>query len=135
VPPRAQSSSDVHALTSGDLHIDVDVPVAGGGGGTIVCRWTGKSNDRSPQQALAPWFEALLGDAGARAAKVEMHFEKLEHFNSSTITALIRFIQTARTRGVKLAFVYDPNLKWQRLSFDALRVFDKGDHAFELVTA
>jgi hypothetical protein len=120
----------VQALTSGDLHIDVAET-----GGSLVCTWTGKSNDRSPQIALGPWFEGLLADAGPRGAKVEMHFEKLEHFNSSTITALIRFIQSARGKSVKIAFVYDPNLKWQRLSFDALRVFEKGDKAFELVAA
>ena len=33
---------------------------------------------------------------------------------------------------VRLVIVYDENLKWQRLSFDALRVFDKSDQLFEL---
>ena len=113
---------------SGDLRIDV-----ADASGALVCTWTGKSNERNPQQALGPWFEALLADAGGKGAKVEMHFEQLEHFNSSTITALIRLIQIARGKGVKLAFVYDPTLTWQRLSFDALRVFDKGDRGFELV--
>ena len=127
---RAGERLAVDALASGDLRIDVAE-----GAGALVCTWTGKSNDRSPQQTLGPWFEALLAAAGSKSAKVEMHFEKLDHFNSSTITALIRLIQTARGKGVKLAFVYDPNLKWQRLSFDALRVFDKGDRAFELVSA
>jgi hypothetical protein len=121
---------DVDALASGDLRIEVAQPA-----GALVCTWTGKSNDRSPQAVLGPWFEALLAAAAGKGAKIEMHFEKLDHFNSSTITALIRLIQSARGKGVKLAFVYDPNLKWQRLSFDALRVFDKGDHAFELVSA
>jgi hypothetical protein len=120
--------ASVDALASGDLRIDV----ASADGGAVVCTWTGKSNDRSPQLVLGPWFETLLA---AKPARIEMHFEKLDHFNSSTITALIRLIQTARAKSVKLAFVYDPNLKWQRLSFDALRVFDKGDHAFELVSA
>jgi len=117
----------VQALTSGDLRIDVTES-----GGALICTWTGKSNDRTPQTVLGPWFESLLAEAGQ--SRVEMHFEKLEHFNSSTITALIRFIQSARGKAVRIAFVYDPNLKWQRLSFDALRVFEKGDKAFELVT-
>ncbi len=123
---------DVDALASGDLRIEVAEPA-----GALVCTWTGKSNDRSPQAVLGPWFEGLLAAAAGRTPppKIEMHFEKLDHFNSSTITALIRLIQSARGKGVKLAFVYDPNLKWQRLSFDALRVFDKGDKAFELVSA
>ena len=120
----------MQGLSSGDLQIDVSDAA-----GAVVCTWTGKSNERNPQLVLGPWFEALLADAGGKAARVEMHFEKLDHFNSSTITALIRLIQTARGKGVKLAFFYDPNLKWQRLSFDALRVFEKGDRAFELVSA
>jgi hypothetical protein len=132
VSARAGDFPVVDALASGDLRIDV--AETSSSGGALVCTWTGKSNDRSPQQTLGPWFETLLAAAAAAQAKVEMHFEKLDHFNSSTITALIRLIQTARGKGVKLAFVYDPNLKWQRLSFDALRVFEKGDRAFELVS-
>jgi len=120
----------VQGLDSGDLSIQVsEQPNA------LVCAWTGKSNDRNPQAALGPWFDGLLAAAAAKGASVTMHFDKLDHFNSSTITALIRLIQGARGKGVKLTFVYDQNLKWQRLSFDALRVFEKADRAFELVTA
>ena len=36
-----------------------------------------------------------------------MHFEKIEHFNSSTITALIKLIQICRKSNVKLVMVYD----------------------------
>jgi hypothetical protein len=56
-----------------------------------------------------------------------MHFENLDHFNSSTIAAVIRFIQEARVKAVKLVIVYNQQLKWQKLSFDALRVFAKDD--------
>ena len=38
--------------------------------------------------------------------------------------ALVPF-QAAIDAGVKLVMVYDQSLKWQRLSFDALRVFEK----------
>ena len=114
----------VDALASGDLRIDV----ASADGGAVVCTWTGKSNDRSPQLVLGPWFETLLA---AKPPRIEMHFEKLDHFNSSTITVIIQFIQEARKRGVQLVMVYNQALKWQKLSFDALRVFAK-DAAFEL---
>ena len=33
----------------------------------------------------------------------------------------------ARQRNVRLVLVYNPQLKWQKLSFDALRVFAKDD--------
>jgi len=120
----------VDNLASGDLTIEVTDQ-----DGALVCTWTGKSNERQPQKILGPWFDALLGDAAGRSAGVVMHFERLEHFNSSTITALVRLIQAARQRAIKLTFVYDQDLKWQQLSFDALRVFDKGDRTFVLESA
>ncbi len=119
-------------LSAADLTIDVGQAEAGQ---PLRVTWLGKSADRSPATILAPWFEKLLAEAKAGATVVEMHFERLEHFNSSTITALIRLIQNARNAGVRLVMVYDQNLKWQRLSFDALRVFEKGDDLFQLKAA
>lgn len=120
----------MESLTAGALTIEVESDDT-----AIRCVWKGKSNERQPGRVLAPYFEELLGAASAADACLEMHFEELEHFNSSTITTLIRLIQSARSRGVKLVMVYDQSLKWQRLSFDALRVFDKNDQMFELRSA
>lgn len=117
-------------LTFGDLAIEVVATPEG----VIRCTWKGKSNERNPPEILKPWFDKLLGEVGSRGT-IEMHFEAIEHFNSSTITALIRLIQSCRKAGVKLAMVYDQSLKWQRLSFDALRVFEKNDDMFSLRSA
>lgn len=115
-------------LQSGDLTIEVAVtPDA-----VFQCTWKGKSNERNPPEILRPWFDKLLATVGEKKGTVEMHFEKIEHFNSSTITALIRLIQTCRKANLKLVMVYDQTLKWQRLSFDALRVFEKNDELFAL---
>jgi hypothetical protein len=35
------------------------------------------------------------------------------------------FIQEARQRGVRLVMIYNEAVKWQKLSFNALRVFTK----------
>ena len=93
----------------------------------LTLTWRGKSDDRYPDKVLKPFFARVLARAGARGGGVEMHFELLDHFNSSTISSLIRFIQDARQQGVKLVIVYNQALKWQKLSFDALRVFAKDD--------
>jgi hypothetical protein len=115
-------------LQSGDLTIEVaETPDA-----VVRCTWKGKSNERNPPEVLKPWFEKLLADVGGKQGTIEMHFEKIEHFNSSTITALIRLIQSCRKSNIKLVMVYDQTLKWQRLSFDALRVFEKNDDLFHL---
>jgi len=114
-------------LKSGDLAIEV-----ADADGAIKCTWRGKSNERNPPEVLRPWFDKLLAEATERKAAIEMHFEKIEHFNSSTITALIKLIQVCRKSSLKLVMVYDQTLKWQRLSFDALRVFEKNDDLFQL---
>ncbi|MCC7540599.1 MAG: hypothetical protein IT379_30570 [Deltaproteobacteria bacterium] len=94
--------------------------------------WRGKSNERNPSILLAPFFARSIEEASQRGVAIEMHFEALDHFNSSTITALIQLIQDARRRGIGLVIVYDASVKWQRLSFEALRVFSKGDGLLEL---
>jgi hypothetical protein len=115
-------------LKNGDLTIEVaELP-----GSVFSCTWKGKSNERNPPEVLKPWFDKLLAGAVERKGTIEMHFEKIEHFNSSTITALIKLIQICRKSNIKLAMVYDQTLKWQRLSFDALRVFEKNDDLFHL---
>lgn len=118
------------SLTSGELAIDV----ADGADRSIVCTWRGRSVERDPGALLNPYFEQLLDSAHGRGAALEMSFSSLEHFNSSTIATLIRFIQSARGRGVRLVLRYDARLKWQRLSFEALKVLDKNDNLFQLVS-
>jgi hypothetical protein len=110
-------------LVAGDLTIRESEASAG----VVRLDWTGKSNSREPAKVLAPFFQGVAARAAQAHATVEMHFEALAHFNSSTITALIQFIQSSRARGISVVVVYDARQKWQRLSFDALRIFDKGD--------
>lgn len=111
-------------LIAGDLRIEAMV-MKTGVSGAVQLLWKGKSNQRHPGATLEPYFREVLATATTRKVPVELHFEMLEHFNSSTITAIIRLIQDARTRSIKLILVYDHKLKWQKLSFDALRVFAK----------
>lgn len=87
--------------------------------------WTGKSNDLYPGKQLTPYLQTALSEATERRMPLEMQFDKLDHFNSSTITLLIQFIQEARQRGVRLVMIYNEAVKWQKLSFNALRVFTK----------
>jgi len=114
----------MQSLIVGDLRIEATedsmVP-------SLQLLWKGKSNSRHPSERLGPYFRDALMAADARHLPLELHFEKLEHLNSSTMTSIIQLIQGARSRAVKLVLVYDPALRWQKLSFDALRVFAKDD--------
>ena len=78
----------MNSLTAGDLSIDVEPDRSA----ALTCNWRGKSNERHPGEVLNPWFDRLLEAAAGAKLPLVMHFEKLEHFNSSTISTLIRLI-------------------------------------------
>lgn len=83
--------------------------------------WEGKSADRDPAAVLKPFFDTLLTRTRQANAALDMHFEKLEHFNSSTIAVLIQLINAATEQRIALTFFYDPSARWQALSFDAIQ--------------
>ena len=81
----------------------------------------GKSSSRDAGRELQSVFERLLSAAREERRTLVLHFERLEYFNSSTIAALVQFIRTAQQTGVSVVVRYDASLKWQAMSFDALR--------------
>ena len=116
-------------LQQGDLAIDVEESSAPP---LLLLRWRGKSAARVPGAALGPFFTRVLDRAGAAGAAVEMRFHALDHFNSSTMTSVIDLVQDAARRRVRVVIAYDRAVKWQRISFEALGVFDKGDGLLEI---
>ena len=80
-------------LATGDLRIDVSVDETTS---SVLLFWRGKSNERNPSALLQPFFSKLLGEAQEKGMTLELHFEELEHFNSSTIT---QSFSSSRTRG------------------------------------
>ena len=121
----------IERLVSGDLTID---PLPSPADGTIVLDWRGRSTDRQPARAIVPYVTPCLERALHLQVPLEMHFEHLEHMNSSTITAVIQIIQEARGRGTRLVLVYSADKRWQKLGFEALRVFVKDDGLLHLTT-
>ena len=118
------------SLQAGDLRIDVAESDT-----TLSLHWLGMSNERQPEKVLKPFFATVLDAASSQSKAVVLHFEQIERFNSSTILCIIQLIQEARNRNIRLEAVYDQTRKWQRLSFDALRIFAKSDGLFTLRTA
>lgn len=117
-------------LVFGDLTIEPRQSIEGG---PVDLFWRGKSNDRHPARTVVPYVAEVLAAAQAQQTSVRLHFETIEHMNSSTITAIIQIIQDARTRGTQLVIVFDPTRNWQKLSFEALGVFVKDDRMLRLV--
>ncbi len=120
----------MESFSAGDLTIDVDET-----DDLVRLVWRGKSNARNPSLLLQPFFAQALevADAGPRGRRaVALELEGLAHFNSSTISSLIQLIHTCRGRGSKLTITFDGRVKWQKLSFEALRVLAKSDGLFEV---
>jgi len=107
----------VETFVLGDLSAQLDRTTPA----VLRVRMTGKSASREAGKVLAPLFDATLRHAQAEARSIELRFETLEYFNSSTIAALVQFIRATQAHGVGMRVVYDGGQKWQAMSFDALR--------------
>jgi len=68
-------------------------------------------------------------------AALEMHFEDLEFFNSSTITSIIHFIKDLSGRRVTTSITYDASRGGQKVFFDALRMLQKTDGLLKITPA
>lgn len=111
----------------GDLRIEVGEDV-----GLLRLDWLGRSNHQRPDVVLSSLLASVTSRAVTERKALDMHFERLEFFNSSTITVIIGHIKDLRDRRVKLTVSFDPDHRWQRIFFDALRMLDKGDGLFTI---
>jgi len=119
-------ANPLQELRSGELSIDSTVGPEG-----LRLEWRGRSAARDPRAILIPYFEQAIAVARDSGRPVAMHFEGLEYFNSSTIAALIDAIRLGSEHRVPMVMIYRENVRWQRMSFDALRMFTR-EHDFQL---
>ena len=122
----AQEANPLLELRSGELSID-----STSGPGCLRLEWRGRSAARDPRAILIPYFEQAIAVARDSGTPVEMHFEGLDYFNSSTIAALIDAIRLGSEHRVPMVMFYKESVRWQRMSFDALRMFTR-EHDFQL---
>lgn len=99
-------------------------------GNVANMNWTGKSRDRNPSAVLTPY---LVGIAENLAGyELVCNFAELEFMNSSTVPALISFVQTLEKTEVKTMIYYNKGLEWQVASFSALAVIIRFMNNIEL---
>ncbi|HNN76531.1 MAG TPA: hypothetical protein PKN93_17915, partial [Leptospiraceae bacterium] len=91
----------------------------------FILEWTGKSNEREPGKFITPILTEIMEKAGQNP--VVLDFGNLEYMNSSTITPIIRILDTAKKNKQKIKILYKKALKWQDLSFSALTIFKTED--------
>ena len=92
-------------------------------GPELLLTWRGRSTAREPGKFLRPILTAQLDKGCEQKRALVLDFRAVEFFNSSTITPVIRLLEEARKRGAHLVVRYRKDLRWQELSFSALKVF------------
>jgi hypothetical protein len=109
-------------LVLGDLRVEARVE-----GDASRIDWTGRSNHQDPGAQLTPYLTEVSRRAADAGRVVHMHFERLEFFNSSTISVIIQHVKELRAARTRLEVFYNPHHHWQKVFFDALSMFQKGD--------
>ncbi len=113
--------------TFGDLRLEVREEPRG----VIRIDWRGKSNLANPESVLTPFLEDVTLRASKASAALEMHFEELEFFNSSTISTIIRHLKKLPPQ-LKVDVFYKSTHAWQKIFFDALWFFEKSNKLFKI---
>ena len=93
---------------------------------------TGKSVERDPSQIITPILLDALKHTGVENRHIILNFCQLEYMNSSTITPIIKILERAKRGNNRLTVLYNSSLKWQSLSFSALKIFETGDKRIEI---
>lgn len=94
--------------------------------------WKGESTEREPGIFLTPVFDQILAMHEKTKKKIVMDFRTLNYMNSSTVTPIIRLIDTIRKGKQEILILYQSNLNWQELCFSALYVFITKDRRIDI---
>lgn len=99
----------------------------------IKVYWKGKSVTRNPAEFITPILLEVLGFAQQHDREIELDFRELLYINSSTITPLIKILERIRTGDRRVKVLYDRSMRWQEISFLALKVFETEDRRVSIV--
>ncbi len=91
--------------------------------GTSVMSWMGQSEARDPAAILNPYLNQFLEKFQGKELTLE--YRSLEYMNSSTVAPIIHFINKLNKKGIKTEVLYNANLKWQEVSFKALKTLSQ----------
>lgn len=119
--------TDTQSFTHDSLRVDIAEEAE-----SITMRWFGKSTMRKPGDFLAPILAEVLKRGNESGKRIVLDFRTLQYMNSSTITPVIRLLEQARRGTGRMSVLYRQDLKWQHLSFSALKIFETPDARIEL---
>ena len=101
---------------------------------SITIRFIGKSNERNPSKFISPILSDVLHQSDSGNKEIVLDFNELEYMNSSTITPILKILDKAtREKNYRITIVYRQSLKWQDLSFSALKIFELKDNKIKII--
>jgi hypothetical protein len=114
-------------FVGGDFNIVADLDAD-----AVRLQWRGRRRRGEPAEPLTPLLDLMLAVAVDGPRRVEMSFDDVEELDANTLSELLDFLQRLEGTQVALTLIYDPCVKWQRLSFEPLRVFIEQGSPLEL---
>jgi len=98
----------------------------------VQVRWRGKSTSREPSEFILPILIRALDDSVIGGKRLVIDFRAAEYLNSSSITPIIRVLESVKRGRGSARILYCKDLKWQSLSFTALKVFHTSDQRIDI---
>lgn len=101
----------------------------------ICLTWSGRAGDREPRSTLGHFLDAIVERATASGAALELRCQDLSSVNAATIGCIVEMIHRCHAAGLHVAVRYDKGSRWQRLTFEAMRMMIKGAPGFTVEAA
>lgn len=99
---------------------------------SLTVRFLGKSILRDPSEFVMPILVKSLNETAADGRRLIMDFQDLAYMNSSTLTPVIKILERARVGTGSVTAIYRKSLRWQEMSFAALRIFETRDGRIDI---
>lgn len=101
---------------------------------SITIRFIGRSNERNPSKFIYPILSDALNQSAIDRKDIILDFMDLEYMNSSTITPILKILDKVRREETyRITITYNQSLKWQELSFSALKIFETKDKKIRII--
>jgi hypothetical protein len=101
---------------------------------SITIRFIGRSNERNPSKFIYPILSDAFDQSTTDRKDIILDFMDLEYMNSSTITPILKILDKVKREGTyQLTIMYNQSLKWQDLSFSALKIFETKDKKITII--
>lgn len=119
--------SNIEKYKNNQLTIEVEENIS-----EIIIKFKGRSTERDPSLFITPVLRDSQNNSSKYNKKMIIDFQELEYMNSSTITPIIKILESANNQKNTISILYLTSKKWQELCFSALKIFETKDQRIEI---